>query len=190
MSTLELVLVPLGIIVGFGISEILRGWGEQIRSRRHAIDPLQIAASALILFLCLTYLWGTWLLRGLDWTFPLYLAVAAPALALSLAAHVARVDCAKGAPSPGEQYLQSHRPIYLLLTVMPLTAIGLSLVTEVRSQLDDPPDLVGVTLMRIGVVALLVALGLSDSRRFHTLALATAWLVLVGVVLRVVFRLA
>ena len=105
MSVFEFVLVSFAIVVGFGISEVLAGWGQQIRVRhRLAAMPLQIAASALILFLQLRYLWGLWLTQGVEWTFALYLLVAAPAFALAICAHLVRVDTRESAPPVREQY--------------------------------------------------------------------------------------
>ncbi|MBW2427080.1 MAG: hypothetical protein JRG86_22760 [Deltaproteobacteria bacterium] len=79
MSPFDFVLIPFAIIVGLAISEILEGWGRQIRVRyRRDPDPLQIASSALILFFSLQLLWGLWLVRDFEWTYPLFLSSSLP----------------------------------------------------------------------------------------------------------------
>ncbi|MBW2496064.1 MAG: hypothetical protein JRF61_02220 [Deltaproteobacteria bacterium] len=81
MSPFDFVLIPFAIIVGLAISEILEGWGRQIRVRyRRDPDPLQIASSALILFFSLQLLWGLWLVRDFEWTYPLFLSSSLPLL--------------------------------------------------------------------------------------------------------------
>ena len=190
MSSLEFVLVPFGIIVGFGISEILRGWGQQIRTRQtHNPHPLQIASSATILLLCLLYLWSTWLLRGIEWTLPIYLVTAMPALALALAANIARIDTSIDSPPVLEQYFQNSRPVYVLLTALPVSAIVLELTTEVREQAPNPPNLLAITLFRLTVIALIASLAWSKNLRYHAAALSTMWLAMIGVLVRLLFFL-
>ena len=75
MSGFEFVLVLYAIISGLGISDILSGWGEQVRAR-HRISPypLQIALSFLLMYFGIAILWSFWTFRDINWTFSLYLA--------------------------------------------------------------------------------------------------------------------
>ena len=188
MSALEFVLVPFGIIVGFGISEVLGGWGQQIRTRhRHNLHPLQIASSATILLLCLVYLWAMWGLRGIVWSFPIYLLVAMPALALALAAHIARIDTSIDSPPVLEQYFENSRPVYLLLTVMPAFAIAINVTSEVTTL--NPPNVLSLTLVRLTILALIASLAWSKNPRYHGAALGTLWLAMIGVTGRLLFLL-
>ncbi len=189
MSELEFVLVPFGIIIGFGISEVLGGWGQQIRTRhRHNLHPLQIASSATILLLCLVYLWAMWGLRGIVWTFPIYLLVAMPALALALAAHIARIDTSIDSPPVLEQYFENSRPVYLLLTVIPAFAIAINVTTEVNGLLN-PPNELSLWLVRLTVLALIASLAWSKNPRYHAAALGTLWLAMIGMTGRLLFLL-
>ena len=61
MSSFEFILVSIAIVVGLGISEILAGWGRQIRYHREVRPyPLQLVASTYVLALSLRYLWTLW----------------------------------------------------------------------------------------------------------------------------------
>jgi hypothetical protein len=190
MSAFEFVLVALAIILGFGISEILAGWGGQLRVR-HRLKPypLQLASSAFILWLSLQYLWGLWVAQGIEWTFPVYLLVSAPALALALAAHVTRVDTAPDAPSVREQYFQNSRPVYTLIAAFPVFILAMSLIPSFREGVPDPPNLLLITLIRLGVFSLMVSLAWSRSERYHWVALGALWLTAIGMLSRLVFRL-
>jgi hypothetical protein len=77
MSGFEFVLVLYAIISGLGISDILSGWGEQVRAR-HRISPypLQIALSFLLMYFGISILWSLWTFRGINWTFSLYITFA------------------------------------------------------------------------------------------------------------------
>ncbi|MGW8180061.1 MAG: hypothetical protein ACWGQW_15065, partial [bacterium] len=77
MSGFEFVLVLYAIISGLGISDILSGWGEQIRARhRISAYPLQIALSFLLMYFGISVLWSFWTFRDINWTFSLYVAFA------------------------------------------------------------------------------------------------------------------
>jgi hypothetical protein len=191
LSVFEFILVPLAIIVGVGVSEILGSWGQQIRNRhRRPLHPLQITSSAFILFFCMAYLWAMWLMRDIVWTFPLYLLAAAPGLALALAAHITEIDTSADAPPVLEQYFRNAPPTYALLALMPISIITISLTTEVREQLPDPPNLLAVTSVRIVILALLVSLVWSKNVKYHSAALAALWLGALGLVTRLAFRIA
>ncbi len=189
MSEFDFFLIVFAIILGFGISAILAGWAEQLRLR-HRIDPhpLQIAATGIILWFHLQYLWGMWIVRGVEWTFALYLLFAAAALAVALAAHVARVDLAAEAPEIREQYFRSSRPVYALLGVFLVSVIAMSLIPAIRGVIQDPSNQVGIgiTIARLSVLGVLVSLAWSRSERLHRVGLALLWLLAIGVVVRLV----
>ena len=84
MSGFEFVLVLYAIISGLGISDILSGWGEQVRARRHFSPyPLQMALSFLLMYYGISILWSFWTFRDLNWTFSLYIAFAIIPLVIS-----------------------------------------------------------------------------------------------------------
>ena len=190
MSAFEFVLVSFAIVVGFGISEIFAGWGQQIRARhRLPAMPLQIAASALILFFQLRYLWGLWQTRGVEWTFPLYLLVAAPAFVLAPCAHVVRVDTGESALPVREQYFQNTRPVFALLALVPVLVgiIGLA-----GARMAEPGDTLGIastTALNFLFFGLMVSLAFSKSERYHWLTLSLIWVVVLAVGTQITFRL-
>ena len=190
MSGFEFVLVLFAIIVGLGISSILTGWSEQIRARhRMAPYPLQIALSALLMFFSLTYLWSLWTFSAVDWTFPLYLLVAAPALILSLAAHITRIDTSVDSPSARVQYFQNSGPAFLLLALIPLALIAFSFVPMLRGSVPNPPNLALITLLRVTIMLGSASLAWSKSARVHWVGVGLYFLVIVGLSIRITVRL-
>jgi hypothetical protein len=187
MSPFEFVLIPYAIILGLAITEVLAGWGKQIRHRHRFVpDSLQITSSGVILFLGLQMLWGFWIVRGVVWTYPLFLFLSLPCLAIALAAYTSRIDTSIGALPAREQYFQNNRPIYLLLATLPVVVITISFVPGLRSQLPDPPNHLMITLVRLLVLGTCISLALSKSARFHWLALGVFWLAALSLVTRLV----
>ncbi len=157
MSQFEFVQVTFAIILGLGVTEILRGLGEQIRARHYLrLYPLHIVASSVILIAIMIGLWGLWFVKGVQWTFPQFLLQAAPTIALALAAHVIRADCSIGADSLREQYFRNSGPAFLLLASVPLLTIVITL-TRLDERPDDATNLAVITAARL----LLAALGAS-----------------------------
>lgn len=189
MSGFEFVLVLYAIIVGLGISDILAGWGEQIRARhRNSAYPLQIALSFVLMVYGISYLWAMWTFRDAVWTFNLYAAMAVIPLVISLASRVVRLDTAEGAPSPRNQYLQNSGPVFLLLSVVPVALILLSLTSTVRESVPNPPDLVSLTLLRLTVFGGMLFLAWSKSEKVHWVGLVVLFLVVMTISARLTVR--
>lgn len=190
MSAFEFVLVSFTIVIGFGISEILGGWGEQIRARRRRRPfPLQIASSAYLLWFSLQYLWILWIGRDAEWTFILYMAIAAPALLIALAAHIMKIDTASDAPTARDQYFQNSGPAYGVMAGFPAIALLLSLISDLRSIVPNAPNLLAISMVRVVVMGLFASLALTKSERLHWIGLGLVWLVAIGFVVRLAFRL-
>ena len=121
MDTFEFVQIPVAIILGFGISEILAGWGHQLRHRdEHPFTPLQFLGSAYILMTALRYLWVQWSTRPDVWDFTAYLLTMAPPLLIALAAHSIRFDPAIQHEDHRSLYDRSRKPVcWLLAGVFP-----------------------------------------------------------------------
>jgi hypothetical protein len=187
MSPIEFVLIPYAIILGLAMTEVLAGWGKQIRHRHRFVpDPLQIMSSGVILFLGLQMLWSFWIVREVVWTYPLFLFLSLPCLAVALAAHTSRIDTSVDALPAREQYFQNSRPIYLLLATLPVVVITISFVPGLRDQLPDPPNHLLITLARLLVLGTCIALALSKSPRFHGFALGVFWLAALSLAARLV----
>lgn len=132
MSSFEFAQIPMAIILGFGITEILASWGYQLRNRGRAPwSPLHFAASAWVLLLSVRYIWIQWGWRGIEWTYVDYVMAVGPALALALAAHVAKIDVAT--PRSHPIYEQCRRPVCLLLAAW----VVLTLARGIVSPLPD-----------------------------------------------------
>ncbi len=190
MSIFEFVLIPFAIIIGLGVSEILASWGQQIRTRhRRDLHVLQIASSAFILFFCMSFLWGMWLMRNATWTFPLYLLVAVPGFAVALAAHISKIDTSVDAPPTLEQYFQNSRPVYAILTLIPISLIALSIVSGGRTQIPDPPNFVVITIVRVALFSLAASLAWSQSAKYHAAALTGLWIGVLYIITSLAFRI-
>ena len=157
MSEFEFVQVTFAIILGLGVTEILRGLGEQIRARHYLrLYPLHVVASCIILMAIMIGLWGLWFVKGVLWTFPQFLLQATPTIALALAAHVIRADCSVAADSLCEQYFRNSGPAFPLLASVPLLTIVITF-TRLDARPDDATNLAVITAVRL----LLAALGAS-----------------------------
>ena len=116
MSGFEFVLVLYAIISGLGISDILSGWGEQVRARhRLSAYPLQIALSFLLIYFGISILWSFWTFRDINWTFSRYITFAIIPMIISLASRIIRVDTSVGALPPRDQYFLVARPLFILM---------------------------------------------------------------------------
>ena len=123
MSPFEFMIIPTAIVLGFGMTEVLYGWGDQLRSKREKLYPLQVVAAAWVLAMSLRYLWMLWAGSAVDrHTYAGYLGMAIPALGLALAARVIRVDLG-GDATPAEQYFDRRRVFFPLLAAYPVYVI-------------------------------------------------------------------
>jgi len=93
LDSFEFVQIPVAIVLGFGISEILAGWGHQLRHRdEQPFSHLQLVGSAYILMMAFRYMWIQWSTRPDVWDYAAYLLTVAPAVLIALAAHSIRFD--------------------------------------------------------------------------------------------------
>jgi hypothetical protein len=185
MSAFEFILVFFAIIVGLGVSETIAGWADQIRARgRICPYPLQLLSSAFVLYLSIQYLWMTWVVRDIEWTFPRFLGAASVALVLAIAARVGKMDTASKALPFRDQYFQNSPAVYSLLLCFPLLILLISVSSDLGFAIPDPPNLVLISLARIGIAALYCGLALSKSERFHWVALGLIWLAAIGFLIR------
>ena len=171
MSEFEFVQVTFAIILGLGVTEILRGLGEQVRAR-HCLRlyPLHLVASCVILMAILIGLWGLWFVKDVQWTFPQFLLQAAPTIALALAAHVIRADCSTSADSLRDQYFRNAGPAFLLLASVPLLTIVITL-TRLDLRPDDATNLAVITAVRLFLAALGASMAFIKRPAYHWSAL-------------------
>jgi len=157
LDSFEFVQIPVSIVLGFGISEILAGWGHQLRHRaEQAFSALQLVASAYILTWSFRYLWIQWATRPETWNYGAYLLSAAPAVLLALAAHAIRFDPSIREHDPRAQYERSRRPVCVLLALLP--GLMLARVFYIRGSLvNDPMLILPIFLVTTFVFAWLAA---------------------------------
>jgi hypothetical protein len=189
MSGFEFVLVLYAIIVGLGISDILKGWGEQIRVRhRMAAYPLQLALSLMLMIYGITYLWAMWTFRDIVWTFNLYAAMAVIPLAISLASRVARVDTSAGAPPARDQYFRNAKPVFILMALAPAMLILLSFLSPVRDSVLNPPNLAWLTALRVVIFAGILYVAWSRNEKVHWVGIVALLMVVMALSTRLTVR--
>ncbi len=174
MTQFEFVQVTIAIILGLGLTDILRNLGEQFRNRSEIeVSWLQVGASCMLLLVILIYnLWGFWGALGVNWTLQLFLLQVAPAIALALSAQLIKVDISSG-KTPEAQYFNNCTATFTLWATAPLFSMFFSLATGNVNIADAA---------RIGVVILLVSLGLIKNRIYHTVVLSALLLSATSVV--------
>ena len=182
MTQFEFVQVTIAIILGLGLTDILRNLGEQFRHRSEIeVSWLQVGASCMLLLVILIYnLWGFWGALGVNWTLQLFLLQVAPAIALALTAQLIKVDLSSG-KTPEAQYFDNCTATFTLWATAPLLAIFFSVATGNFLLATGNVNIADAA--RIGVVILLVSLGLIKNRIYHTVMLSALLLSVTSVVL-------
>jgi len=192
LSSFEFILVSIAIVLGFGISEVLADWGRVLRHRKEVRPyPLQLAASAFVLYASLRYLWLLWDARHTQWTYVGYLLIFAPALCLALAANLVRADPTSLRRSPKEQYFEATRPLFLLIAALPgLSAINVWLhAEEVRSEAMSVANPL-IWAYWPAFIATCLLLSRSRSERWHAVGWSFLWLSTLALSTRVATTLA
>ena len=162
MTQFEFVQVTVAIILGLGLTDILRSLGEQFRRRREIdVSWLQIGASCLLLLVILIYLWSFWLAAEVTWTLPLFMMQAASAIALALSAQFIKVDLSSG-KTLDAQYFDNRTATFVLWAMGPLFAVFFSIATG---------NVSGADAGRIGAAILLISLGIIKNRTYHKVVL-------------------
>ena len=159
MDTFEFAQIPIAIILGFGISEILAGWGHQIqhRSERH-FSALHLTASAYVLWLALRYLWIQWTVRPDSWDYAFYLLTVAPAATIALASHTLRFDPHLDDRDPSAQYERNRGPLCILLAIVaPLQALRLVYFALSSGYSAPPADSFQSSLLVVGFLTTTLA---------------------------------
>lgn len=169
LSQFEFVQVTIAVILGLGLTDLLRNLGEQYRHRNEfEIYWIQILASCLLLLVILRYLWIFWAASDVTWTLPLFLLQAASAVALALSTQFIKVDW-NSSQSAEAQYYDNRLATYASWCLAPALAGVFVLVTG-EGVMGD--------LARIVVIVLLTSLAISNTPRYHTLVIIALVLML------------
>ena len=158
MSAFEFILILVSVVAGFGVSEILSGWGRLIRERASIMDSAaQILASTWLLLMIIRYTWVLWVLRELEWHFINYTLAFLPMLVLALAAYVINPARVRHF-DPTTHYLNQAKPFcYLAAFFFLVWTFGSLSVLILDNEFGN--------VQIIGPVSALVILGLSRSRK-------------------------
>ncbi len=160
MAAFEFVQVIIAIVLGLGLTDVLRNLGEQIRRRDEIeICSLQVMASCLLLVVLLFYLWSLWSASDVAWTLPLFVLKVLPAVALALAAQVIKVDC-DSTKAIEDQYFENCTATFSIWAMAPL----FDTVFMLASGVDFATEF---AVIRIGIVALLLSLGFVKRPNYH-----------------------
>ena len=171
MTQFEFVQVTLVIVLGLGLTDILRNLGEQYRHRQDIkVSWLQIMASCLLLSVILiVYLWSFWSTSDVEWNLTLFVLQAGSAVALALSAQFIRVDLSSD-KALSVQYFENCRVTYATWAMAPLFGLLFSIATNNLSVLDAP---------RVFVAALLVSMGFIKAPAYHVVILSTLLFIVV-----------
>lgn len=173
MTQFEFVQVTLAIVLGLGLTDILRNLGEQFRRRREIeVCWLQVLASCLLLSVILVaYLWSFWTTSNVEWTLLLFLLQAGAAIGLALGAQFIRVDLSSS-KSPTAQYFDNCLATYGVWAAAPVFALLFSLSTGTLGAIDAS---------RVLVAVLLVSMGFIRKPIYHAMVLSTLLVIVVVV---------
>jgi hypothetical protein len=162
----------VAIILGLGLTDILRNIGEQVRRRHESqLSTVQLLASILLLQVILTYLWQFWAAAEVIWTLPLFLLQTAAAVALALCAQFIRVDTTS-ARSAEAQYWENCALIYASWAAAPL--LSWVFLEAAAANIDS-----SLNVSRFPVIALLGSLALFRRKYYHLAVLALLLAILV-----------
>jgi hypothetical protein len=192
MDSFEFVQIPVAIVLGFGISEILAGWGHQLRHRREQpLSGLQLLASGYVMMWAFRYLWIQWSSQPEVWDYAAYLLSVAPAVLIALAAHSIRFDLGSQQRAEQSPYERSRQPVCWLLALLPvLLAVRLIYILGLDSR---PPSSSAAILVPIGLLLttlVFVRLATTDRLREQWIGWCINWAVLLVLLALVVPSLA
>jgi hypothetical protein len=178
MDSFEFVQIPVAIVLGFGISEILSGWGHQLRHRQdQPFSGLQLLGSAYVLMWAFRYLWIQWSSQPDVWDYAAYLLSVAPAVVIALAAHSIRFDSSIQEGDEKSAYERCRQPVSWLLGLLPvLLMVRLFYIRGSQSPPSPAALFVPVGLL----ITMLVFLRLATTNRLrdHWIGWCINWAVL------------
>ena len=166
MSQFRFVQITIVIILGLGLTEILRNLGGQIRRRSEIeVYSLQIFASCLLLFFILTWLWSFSLSLEVTWNLPLFLLKVIPTIALAFSAQLIGLDF-NSTRSPEQQYFENCRPIYLIFASVPLFEV-ITTTGTAESLPITPEYLIVLNIFRVVIAGVVASLGFIKKPSYH-----------------------
>ena len=107
---------------------------------------------------------------------------------ISLASRIIRVDCSTDAAPAREQYYHSSRPVFLLLSIVPLSLVVLSIVSTLGDSVPNRPDLIKLNAMRLTTFIGMLYLAWSRKALVHWVGIGALFLVTLSLSARLTVR--
>jgi hypothetical protein len=162
LSLFEFLMVPVSLIIGLGITELLTGVALTIRYRKSIAVYWGHSIFVVIVFLALVQQWWEiWNLRDTpSWSFPGCLMMRGGPIGLYLIAHLLYPEPVSNADFR-KYYYEEMRPIFLiaLLTVLVTASFSPLIIDQSIFQLDNLSSFV--------LPLVFTALALSQNSRLH-----------------------
>jgi hypothetical protein len=188
MTEFRYVQITLIIILGLGVTEILRNIANQIRSRTDIeVYPLQIAVSWSILLFILMWLWSFSQSIDVKWTLPVFLLQMLPPIALALSAQIVGLDF-NSTKSSKQQYFDNCTAIYLILAIVPMVTVFTTMAnSDYMPTTRDYLTLINISrLVQSGFIA---SLGFIKKPLYHWSVVIGLLIIALGSELIFVFKL-
>jgi hypothetical protein len=153
MSLFEFLIVILSIVIGIGISELVKGTAGLLRT--YKLDEIGIVVPALAVLLLLVYLqlfWESWNLRSeLLFTFPAMMLMLMPPVLINLVAHIMFPDMS-GRMGVVDYYLSKSRLIWTVMTIVACLSVVFRPIAFgqplfIMSNFSNAPALVGCIVL-------------------------------------------
>ena len=182
MNQFEFVIVFVSIVVAFAVSDVLAGWGEQIRLRREVRHyPLHTVWAVLLLFVMMQGWWSLWeLSERAAWTFPQYVALVIPYLTLALMAYVVTPELSDNTDIK-KHYFDDSR-WFFSLGAFYLSSWAFFSYVVLGNPLNEPGS-----FYRAAGILLMLVLAFWSNERVHAIVAAFAYLLMAAWVAAVIF---
>lgn len=188
MSAFRFVQITVVVILGLGLTEILRNLGGQIRRRSEIeVYPLQIVASCSLLFFILMFLWGFSAYIEVNWNLLLFLLKVIPSIALALSAQLIGLDF-NSTRSSEQQYFENCRSTYLILASVPLFGVITTTVTAESLPISGE-NLIVMNIFRFVVAGVVASLSFIKKPGYHWSVIIGLLIVVLGWMSAIIFEL-
>lgn len=188
MTEYRFVQIIIVVILGLGLTEILRNLGGQVRRRsRIEVYPLQVFASGFLLFSILMWHWSFSQKLEVTWTLPIFILKVIPTIALALGAQVIGIDF-DSSKSAKQQYFENCGLLYFILASAPIIAVFTTKFTY-ESLLTTGGTLTVYNILRLVTAGVLVSLAFIKKPSYHWIALIFSFALVTGSTSVVLFKL-
>jgi hypothetical protein len=175
VTEFEYLTVIIGMVVAFGVSEILKGWGTQVRFRRHVtVYWVHIMASLLTLMLMIQWWWSNWEYNKTHINLYQFFVLLLPAFTMVLLAQVLTPRLRAGKAFDCRKYYYENRKWMYFLAALTIVELGISDFVIAKAPVQSIDNAI-----RGAAIVLLCSLAMSSSARFHQIALSLVGFLLI-----------